>query len=149
MGGIQATALTLVMNPTRLRRIYDNEYRTQGADDILTLAEVVTTVTEAIWSECAEPSSRRYSAQQPLVSSFRRNLQREHVQRLVDLALLPDAPSPALRTISSMATQELRRIREMAVGAQAADLDPYTAAHLADIQTRIDKALDAAYVITP
>jgi hypothetical protein len=149
VGGIQATALTLVMNPTRLRRIYDNEYRAQGADDILTLTEVVTTVTEAIWSECAEPSARQYSAEYPLVSSFRRNLQREHVQRLVDLALIPDTPSPALRTISSMATQELRRIREMADAAQAVEPDPYTAAHLADIQTRIDKALDAAYVIKP
>ena len=149
VGGIQATALTLIMNPTRLRRIYDNEYRAQGADDVFTLAEVVTTVTDAIWSECAESSSRRYSAEAPMVSSFRRNLQREHVGRLVDLALLPDVPSPALRTISSMATQELRRIDTFAAAALKSSPDPYTDAHLADIRTRIGKALDAAYVITP
>ncbi len=83
-----------------------------------------------------------------MISSFRRNLQREHLGRLLDLALLPDVPSPALRTISSMATQELRRIDTMAAAASAASPDPYTDAHLADIQMRIGKALDAAYVIT-
>ncbi len=149
VGGIQATALTLIMNPTRLRRIYDNEYRAMESGDVLTLAEVVTTVTDSIWAECGEKSSKRYSAEAPMISSFRRNLQREHVGRLIDLALLPDVPSPALRTISSMATQELRRIDKMAAAAGETSPDPYTDAHLADIRMRIGKALDAAYVITP
>ena len=125
------------------------EYRAQDAEDVFTLAEVVKTVTDSIWSECAEPSSGRFSARAPMVSSFRRNLQREHVGRLVDLALLPDVPSPALRTISSMATQELRRIDTFAAAALKSSPDPYTDAHLADIRTRIRKTLDAAYVITP
>ncbi len=149
VGGIQATVLTLIMNPTRLRRIYDNEYRAMESGDVLTLAEVVTTVTDSIWAECGEQTSKRYSAEAPMVSSFRRNLQREHVGRLIDLALLPDVPSPALRTISSMASRELRRIDEMAAASGNNSLDPYTDAHLSDVRTRIGKALDAAYVITP
>jgi hypothetical protein len=149
VGAIQAVTLTLVMNPTKLRRVYDNEYRGQDTDDVLTLAELVTTVTDAIWRECATASPGRHSAQSPMITSFRRNLQREHVQRLVDLALLQDVSSPAVRTISSMARQELRRIDEMAAGAQKAKPDPYTAAHLADVRTRVDKALEAAYVLTP
>ena len=48
-----------------------------------------------------------------------------------------------------MATQELRRIDEMAGDAENGGPDPYTVAHLADVRTRIDKALDAAYVLTP
>ncbi len=149
VGGIQAVTLTLIMNPARLRRVYDNEYRAQDSDDVLTMAEVVNAVTDAVWSECAEPAHMKYSAETPMVSSFRRNLQREHMQRLIDLALLEDEPSPSLRTISSMARFELRRIDEMAQQAQGASPDPYTTAHLADIRTRIEKALDAAYVITP
>ena len=148
VGGLQATALTLIMNPTTLRRVYDNEYRTEG-EDSLTLAEIVATVTDATWRECDEAGGGRYSAGSPMVSSFRRNLQREHVQRLVDLALLQDVPSPAMRTISAMATQELRRIDEIAAAAQKEAPDPYSAAHLADVRTRIDKALDAAYVVLP
>jgi hypothetical protein len=149
VGGIQAVTLTLIMNPTKLRRIYDNEYRAQDAEDVLTLAEVVTTVTDAAWRECAEPTSRPYSAESPMISSFRRNLQREHVQRLIDLALLKDTPSPALRTISAMATQELRRIDAMTAKAQNGGPDPYTVAHLSDVRARIEKALDVAYVQTP
>lgn len=148
-GAIQAISLTLTMNPTTLRRLYDNEFRTQGADDVLTLSEVVTTITDAAWRECGEASSSgNYSAKSPMISSFRRNLQHEHVGRLVDLALLEDSPSPALRTICSLARQELRRIDAMAKNAQDAKPDPYTSAHLADVRTRIGRALDAAYVIT-
>ena len=149
VGAIQAVSLTLIMNPTRLRRVYDNEYREQGTDDVLTLAEVVATVTDAVWRECDEPARKKYSAESPMISSFRRNLQREHLQRLMDLALLQDVPSPALRTISSMARQELRRIDEMAAAAQKVGPDPYTVAHLADARTRIGKTLEAAYVLTP
>ncbi|MCP3902522.1 MAG: DUF5117 domain-containing protein [Planctomycetes bacterium] len=146
VGGIQATAITLVMSPSRLRRVYDNEYR--GGDDVLTVAEVVRTVSDAAWQECMAKSSRGgYSATKPMISSFRRNLQREHVGRLVDLALLPDVPSPALRTISTLAREELRRIDKMVTQAQEKNPDPYTAAHLADVQTRVTNALDAAYVI--
>ncbi len=138
VGAIQAVALTLVMNPTRLRRVYDNEYRGNGSE-VLTMAEVVESVNEAVWGE--EP----YRSP----SSFRRNLQREHVQRLIDLALLENTPSPALRTISAMAAQELRSIDAVAERALAAAPDAYTQAHLADVRARIERALDAAYVITP
>ncbi|MHC5026046.1 MAG: zinc-dependent metalloprotease [Planctomycetota bacterium] len=148
IGGIQATALTLIMNPATLRRVYDNEYRAQGSDDILTLSEVVNTVTGSIWNECGSDESE-YSAASPMVSSFRRNLQREHVARLIDLALLDDVPSPSFRTISALATQELRRIDSLAEGViTKKSLDDYSAAHLADVRTRIGKALDAAYVQT-
>ena len=134
-GTFHAIGLTLLMNPTTLRRVYDNEYRTTDADE-LTLAELVQTVREAAWSEYGRGESP---------SSFRRNLQREHVERLMDLALLSDTSSPALRTIGALATQELREVDTIA--ASAKDGDAYTKAHLADVQARIGKALDAAYVI--
>ena len=137
VGSVQATGLTLLMNPGTLRRVYDNEYRTQGQDDAFTLSELITGVTDAAWREVKDRSN---------VSSFRRNLQREHVQRLITLALL-DASSPSLRAIGTLATGELRRIDEMAEKALGANPDTYTSAHLSDIRTRIARALDAAYVI--
>lgn len=149
VGGVQATALSLLMNPTTLRRVYDNEYRTNHGSDAFTLAEVVRTVSDNVWSECDDPEYAGHSAEAPMISSFRRNLQREHLQRLIDLALLEQTSSPALRTISALATQELRRINDMAERALDADPDPYTTAHLADVQTRIDKAMEARYVLTP
>lgn len=147
VGAIQATALTLVMNPGTLRRVYDNEFRTQGQEDQFTLAEVVGAVTHAIWIEYAAPERGAYDPSNPMVSSFRRNLQREHVGRLTTLALLQGNTSPALRTISSLAAEELRRIDTMAERAQQVNPDAYTAAHLADVRARIDRALDAVYVV--
>lgn len=131
VGGIQATALTLLMNPTKLRRVYDNEYRSEEKDE-LTLAELVGTVTDAVWQ--GEPTS------------FRRNLQREHVERLTDLALV-DSTSPSLRAIGTLAANELRGIDARCEKAQKGKLDAYASAHLADLRTRIAKALEATYVI--
>jgi len=143
VGGIQALALTLVMNPATLRRVYDNEYRTSGQDDVFTLSELVTTVTDSAWRELASPRGGTSGE----VSSFRRNLQREHTERLITLALLDRTSSPSLRTIGTLATAELRRIDKMADNALSSKTDPYTSAHLSDVRTRIAKALDAAYVI--
>ncbi|MCB9896911.1 MAG: zinc-dependent metalloprotease [Planctomycetes bacterium] len=130
VGGVQALGLSLLLNPTTLRRVYDAEYRAGEDGDALTVAEIVKSVTAAVWDG---PTS-----------SFRRNLQREHVERLIDLALLGDTSSPVLRTIGSLATEELRGIDARASKGGG---DAYTKAHLADVHARITKALDAAYVI--
>jgi len=138
VAGVQGTALSLLMNPTRLRRVYDNEFRTAGQDDAFTLHELVTTVTDRVWTECAEGSEE--------FSSFRRNLQREHAERLITLALL-DSNSPTLRTISTLATAELARIDQMAEKCLQAGPQAYTSAHLTDVRTRVARTMDAAYVI--
>lgn len=147
VGGFQAVGMSLILNPTTLRRVYDNEFRTAGDDDVFTMAEVLETVTDAVWTECEESGSGRYTAAKPMCSSFRRNLQQEHVGRLIDLALLDGATSPSLRTISSLATQELNKIAKKSSKAAEADLDPYTSAHLASVSARISKAMEAVYVL--
>ena len=48
----------------------------------------------------------------------------------------------------AIAVESEERVDEMAEKAQAAGPDPYSAAHLVDIRTRISKAMDAAYVIS-
>ncbi|MCH7871563.1 MAG: hypothetical protein IID33_07665, partial [Planctomycetes bacterium] len=105
------------------------------------------TTTDAAWRECAQPKKGKYTARSPMISGFRRNLQQEHVQRLVDLALLKNARSASLRTVGTLAAHELRRIDTMVAGAAKVKPDPYTEAHLADIQSRIAKAQEAFYTI--
>ena len=41
IAGIQAAALTMLMNPTTLRRVYDNECRIPTDQDALTLPELL------------------------------------------------------------------------------------------------------------
>jgi hypothetical protein len=151
IGAIQSSALTMVMNPTTLRRVYDNEYRLPPNQDTVTLPEVLTTVSDSIWRETAEGPSQRFTARQPMISSLRRNLQSEHLERLIDLTMPSGSLSgEAGKAISNLAVAELRRINtrlNRILGENGNDrLDPYSAAHLAEARTRITKALDASYI---
>lgn len=150
--GIQASVLTGIMNPTTLKRVYDNEFRVPADQDSLTLPELLTTVTTAVWTELDAKAEGEYSPRKPLISSLRRNLQREHLERLITLTLPGSSQGAAGRTISTLASEQLRQIVKKIDAAQAAAADkhdPYTTAHLSQAKERINKALDANYILNP
>ena len=105
--GIQATAMTMLLNPTRLRRIQDNELRVPAEEDALTVPEVMTAVRQAIW---AEPERRAYTERQPMFSTLQRNCQREHLDRLIALSRGMSWPNASGATITTLARQQLRDI---------------------------------------
>ncbi|MFN0058115.1 MAG: zinc-dependent metalloprotease [Planctomycetota bacterium] len=148
--GIQSMALTMIMNPTTLRRVYDNETQLEGDKDAVTLPEVLESVHKAIWGELSENGSRKHSARQPMITSLRRNLQREHVERLIDLSLTGRSSAAAFKSISSLARMSLRNLAESvgkSLEQNRANYDEYTMAHLKDCELRIQRALDAQLVI--
>ena len=148
--GIQASTLTQLMNPTTLGRCYDNEFRVPADQETLTLPELLSTVTSSVWSELEAKVDGARTARKPQVSSMRRNLQREHLQRLIDLALADKSSSPAGRAISALATQELQTLVakiEACVAATGENADPYSRAHFAQATKRIRKVLNAGYLI--
>jgi hypothetical protein len=148
--GVQAAALTMVMNPTTLKRVYDNEFRVPADQDMLTLPELMNTVTGAIWTEVETAPSSSYSNRKPYVSSLRRNLQREHLERLIDLSMPGTVRGAAGKPVSNLATAKLRDIRERIKRIMDSDaagrVDDYSKAHLAEAGLRIDKVLDASYI---
>jgi hypothetical protein len=145
---IQASAMTMVLNPTTLRRVYDNEYIVPEDQDALTLAELMSEVTEAAWTELDEAPRGRYTARQPMISSVRRNLQREHLERLIDLALTSETYDAASKPIATLAAMHLRDLQGKveSLAKNASKVDPYTRAHLQDVESRISQALDAQYI---
>jgi hypothetical protein len=150
--GIQASALTLVMNPTTLKRVYDNEFRVPSSQETLTLPELMNTITAEIWSDLDASSGKTYDNRNPMISSLRRNLQREHLQRLIDLSM-PDGMSGAAgKPISNLAVAHLREIRsriDKVIDVKnngKKNADDYTYAHLSEAALRIDKALEAQYI---
>ena len=150
--GIQASSLTMLMNPTTLKRVYDNELRVPLNDDSLTLPELLTTISEAVWTELDEQPQGEFTVRKPMISSLRRNLQREHLERLIDLTLPGGGSSAASRTISMLAAENLRQTLIKIEAAQMATADrhdPYTTAHLSQTISRIEKALDADYLLNP
>ncbi|MBT4013983.1 MAG: DUF5117 domain-containing protein [Planctomycetaceae bacterium] len=151
IAGIQSSALTILLNPSTLRRVYDNEFRIAADQDALTLPELLETVSSTIWGELDQEVTVAASARKPAISSLRRNLQREHVKRLVDLAMTNSGSNQAYKPISNLARAGLRATLNKVnafVGANADKLDAYSAAHLAEIQNSITKALDADVVVT-
>jgi hypothetical protein len=147
--GLQATAMTQILNPTALRRVFDNESRVAADLDYLTLPELLTMVGEAVWTELGTGLDGEYSARKPAISSLRRNLQAEHVSRLIGLAKEHSSAIAAMRPIATLAKQELRDLSariEAYLGAGQDKLDRYTQAHLTDMKDRIEQFLDAEYI---
>ena len=146
--GVQASALTLLMNPTTLRRVYDNELRLTEDVDALTLPELLAAINKAVWSELAADCPDDRNDRKPMISSLRRNLQREHMQRLVDLILETSDDTAAHKPISNLARMELRELSDRiqaSVDKCGKKMDAYTKAHLTETKERIDRALDAGY----
>ncbi|MBN2182447.1 MAG: zinc-dependent metalloprotease [Sedimentisphaerales bacterium] len=155
--GIQATILSNLMYPTTLRRIYDNEFLVPADEDALTLNELLDTVTDAIWSELDQSSTRgattetgkKYTVRQPFISSLRRNLQREYLELMIDLTRSDYMGTSAYKPIANLVTDKLKTIKEdidNVIDNSGDNLDPYTRAHLRDASMQIEKALEAQYI---
>jgi hypothetical protein len=138
----------MVMNPTTLRRVYDNEFRVPSDQDAFTLAELMADVADEVWSELDAGFNGTYTARQPMVSSLRRNLQAVHLQRLIDLSVTNPRFGGAAKPIRNLARYQLRDLNEGIdrVLAQEHRVDPYTIAHLSETKVRIEKALDGQYI---
>jgi len=146
--GMQASALTMLMNPTTLRRVYDNELRLPPDVDALTLPELLETINKAVWTELNGDCPEGRNDRKPMISSLRRNLQREHMQRLIDLILEDSDDIAALKPISNLARMELRTLSnqiKLSMDKCAGKMDAYTIAHLTESKQRIDRALEAGY----
>jgi hypothetical protein len=149
--GLQASALTQIMNPTTLRRVYDNEFLVPSDQDALTLPELMFTVADDIWSELDDMKTNgTYTAREPMISSLRRNLQREHLERLVDLTKPNGFLGAAQKPISNLALHKLReldgKLEAWLKPEKTSRIDPYTTAHLSEAKTRIEQVLAAEFI---
>lgn len=148
--GIQASALTMLMNPTTLRRVYDNELRLPADEDTLTLPELLSKVTTRAWTELENECPEGRNDRKPMISSLRRNLQREHLERLMDLVLESNDTTAAYKPISNLAGMQLRELKgkiEASIEKCGEKMDAYTKAHLVNSKEQIERTLTAQYSI--
>jgi len=144
---IQASVLTKLMSPTTLRRVLDNEQMIPSEKDALVLPELMDGLREEIWSELSKKPEGEVTARKPRVSSLRRNLQREHMERLIDLVMM-DSGNAAMKPIATLAMMQLRELKRKIDGVVEArtGLDSYSAAHLTEASARIAKAIDGQFI---
>ncbi|MAT81238.1 MAG: hypothetical protein CMJ29_06280 [Phycisphaerae bacterium] len=146
ISGIQSMALTQVLNPTTLQRIYDNEFRAMGEEDVLTLPETMDEVKVIVWSELDEQPDSNVSNQSPYISSLRRNLQRTHIDRLIDMSMPSNGMGSAAAPVSNLSRMQLREILDDIEEVKTRKMDAYSKAHLAEARSKIERALDAQYL---
>lgn len=146
--GVQRGVLFQLMNPTIFRRVHDNEFLLPADQDAFTLPELLNGLTEEIWSEVlsSDAANGKYTNRKPMVSSLRRNLQREYITNLIDLneSYGSWGPPRAVQALSMEWMVNLRdRIDKVLKGSSARNLDDYSRTHLKECQTRLSAAIDA------
>ena len=133
--GFQSAMLDELFQPFRLARIRDGETKF-GADQVVTIPEMMNGVTRAVWAESWGATLRNTPA-------MRRDLQRAYLDDLTTLVVRPAPRTPAdARSVARMQLRELDR--KLARVSTAASLDAYTRAHLEESRARIQKALTAS-----
>jgi hypothetical protein len=144
----QFWAMFHVTNPFTLTRVYDAELKVPADQDALTVAELITKTTAAIWSELAKPAAgQKFTNRKPMISSVRRSLQRSHLNTLVNMLLEePGRMAPAdAHAIARMSLKGLSQQIGGVIDGGGDNLDAFTRAHLDEARTRIDKALEAEF----
>lgn len=138
----QNRVLSQLLSSTTLVRIRDAELKVPADQDAFTSAELIERLTKAIFAEVETLKEGQYTNRKPAISSLRRNLQRNYLSRLSELAM---GRSPAQQDCQTIACAELGRladnIQKLLDG--KVKLDAYTQAHLQESNRRIAKVLDA------
>jgi hypothetical protein len=139
---IQSIPLSRIYDPITLSRINDLAVRYSNGDEPFTMAEMFGDVRAAIWQELASKEN---------VNSFRRNLQRHHLQTLIGMVveMSPGIPEDA-RTLARADLERIRREINALLGRperplppEGAALNAVSRAHLRETRARITAALEA------
>ena len=142
----QSALLRQVLDPVVLSRIRDAELRAIEGEATVTIPELFTTLTRAIWAEAyATPGITAPRN----IASVRRDLQRLYLNSLIQMMVnpLPDTPEDA-RTLARATLAGLGAELHRALLRRGVELDPYTKAHLVDSRERISQALNAQLIQT-
>ncbi|NIR49841.1 peptidase M43, partial [Candidatus Saccharibacteria bacterium] len=130
---IQNYALNHLYHSILLSRLVDLELRYKEGEKPFTLPDMFQGVREAVWSELSGSTN---------INSFRRALQRSHLDKLVTLVVKPNKSVP--EDASTLARADLVNLKEgIDQALSSGGLNAYTRAHLDETRARIDAALKA------
>ncbi len=130
---MQRQVLDQVMSDVVAQRVIESQTLVTDPKRAFTLAELYDTLQGAIWSELKTGRE---------ITPMRRNLQREHLRRMVDMLLRPSANMPAdARSLIRMDAQSLAAAIRKAKSRPAYSKE--TRAHLAESLDTLEQALKA------
>lgn len=136
IGVIQEYPLIRLFNPIVMQRIIDNELRSPRGETPFTLAEMFESLRNGIWEELQGQTS---------INSFRRNLQRAHLQHLVALVLGSSMTAPG--DAKTLARRDLEFLKDKITTVLATGtFDEMSRAHLNEVKAKIESTLKAGPV---
>ncbi len=137
LSGLQRAALGQLMSDPLAQRLLDSEGKASRPDDSLQLAELYQRIASQVWAELAGAGGD--------IAPLRRELQREHANRLVALLLRPSGSGRSdARTLVASQTRELLASISRAAGQRR--WSDASRAHLRDIGILLREALAAKVV---
>ncbi len=130
---IQSDALNHIYDPLLLNRMHDIEIQSSPNNNVLMLSDLFEQIRDSIWSELTDNSN---------INSFRRPLQRVHLDTLIGLLLKPSDELP--EDARTLARADLMTL-DTRIGQVRGNnnLDSETQAHLDETRARIQAALKA------
>ena len=144
IGSLQVRSLNNILNMGRMSRMVENE--TLNGNEAYTLTLMMSDLRKGVWSELRTGKS---------IDTYRRNLQRAHVERLATLLETDKATrgvnsgyvkstgvTPNRSDVLPVVRGELNRIKRDAARAASNAPNTITRYHLQDIVARIDLILD-------
>lgn len=129
--GLQNALVVQLLNPMRLQRMVDAEYKSK---DPYKLAELFRTLTSEIWTKNVVPSGH--------TAAMQRNLQRSYLDHLIRMTVTPPAGTP-WEAVALSRLQLTRLQSRINTAYQRPGLSDEANAHLLESQARIARALDA------
>jgi hypothetical protein len=130
---LQAAALDQLMSDGVAVRLLDSQEKLEDRKQALTLAELYTTVQDAVWSELKTGKD---------VVGMRRNLQREHLKRLVASLLRVSVGTPA--DVRSLQRENALQLQRELRTAMAGPISREAKAHLSESVETLNQALKAS-----
>jgi hypothetical protein len=151
---IQRIALNQCFSPSILSRLQHQEIQSDSGSKPLKIEEVFSTLTESIWSELSGNATS--------FSTIRRNLQREHLRRLMTMVVgarrssledtygyvffLGSSSVPAdAKSLARLHLTDLSKRIERLLETKSGSIDDTSRAHLVECKQRIAKTLDSTY----
>lgn len=133
--GIQSSLLNQITSPAKFARIRDAEVKF-GSDEVVSIPELIDTITESIWSEVWKAPGKN-------ISSLRRDLQRAYLDRMSELITNAPNGTPAdARSVARLTLNNLKKNIDRRL-TPPYSFDSYTEAHLRETQSRIEKIISA------
>ncbi len=132
---LHTSVLSYLMSPTLLMRLQNNEMLFKKGEERFTLEEHFSYLSDTVWSELKAGKN---------VPSFRRNLQRVHLEQLKTLYLGRSRSIPSdARTLARHDLVSLRNQIDNTLKASGGKLDRITRAHLDESRAIMDATVKA------